>query len=583
MIDPIDRETETELIKRIDPNELEAHVDAFTGLERVSGTADEWRASEYVVDTLEKYGVGSEIFEYEGYISVPESGSVETTTPESRKLDSVITTAFSASTPPTGVHGDVVRVAELDGLDEGTRRVRDAIVFTQGLPTPDIVRHAETLGAKALVLESPTEGHLHEMIVSPVWGTPATDDVDELPDLPVVEVSQRDGRWLREQLDHGPVEATVTTDVTTRLETLPCPVGWIDGAESDRYFVVGNHVDSWYEGVTDNATAMAATLELARLFADQEPARGLVFGFWSAHSTGRYAGSSWYADTNWLDLRENGVAYLHIDLNGLQGADGLWYQHMAELGDEHLDAMETSTDFSIRTGDESWLGDADRPARNSDQSFWGTGLSSLLSGARLEPGTEEGGPIGGGWWWHTPEDTRDKVDLDVLTEETKLYVALASRICESPILPHDFTATVDDFHDVLDEIEEETTTRFIDARDRLDELRQSIAAANEIAEADAATDSDIAVAMEDLQVILGNELIPTLYMETVEYDHEPAMSHRRLPYLRVAETVKESQGCERRFAETSLQRGRNKLNHRLERAQAAVNEFLTAHTSSHER
>jgi hypothetical protein len=30
----------------------------------------------------------------------------------------------------------------------------------------------------------------------------------------------------------------------------------------------------------------------------------------------------------------------------------------------------------------------------------------------------------GGWWWHTPEDTRDKVDLDILVEETALYVGL---------------------------------------------------------------------------------------------------------------------------------------------------------------
>jgi len=39
--------------------------------------------------------------------------------------------------------------------------------------------------------------------------------------------------------------------------------------------------------------------------------------------------------------RENGVAYYHLDLNGLQGADGLWHQEMmAELGEEHLDVLK---------------------------------------------------------------------------------------------------------------------------------------------------------------------------------------------------------------------------------------------------
>ena len=142
-------------------------------------------------------------------------------------------------------------------------------------------------------------------------------------------------------------------------------------------------------------------------------------------------GSAWYADTNWLDLRRNGVAYLHIDLPGLKGADSLWYQHMAELADEHFDAMQSATTLELRGQEESYLGATGRPARNSDQSFWGTGLSSLLSGGRLSPNTEEGGPVGGGWWWHTPEDTADKVDYDVMIEETRLYLALAARIQSS--------------------------------------------------------------------------------------------------------------------------------------------------------
>jgi hypothetical protein len=320
---------------------------------------------------------------------------------------------------------------------------------------------------------------------------------------------------------------------------------------------------------------MAATLELARLFAEQEPKRGLVFGFWSAHSTGRYAGSAWYADTNWLDLRENGVAYLHIDLNGLLGADSLWYQHMAELGDEHIDAMRTATKFPLREGDDSWLGDSDRPARNSDQSFWGAGLSSLLSGARLTPGTAEGGPIGGGWWWHTPEDTRDKVDMDVLVEETKLYVALAARICESPVLPHDYTATVDDIETVLDEIASETdSVTFENTVARLDTLRSSLTDVNEQITARAADDAAFAATVEDLQVRLGNLLIPALYMEVADYAQEPAVSHERLPYLRIATDLDEAAGRDNVFSEVSLRRGQNKLDHRIQQAQEAVDRFL---------
>jgi len=575
MIEPIDRDVENELIDKIDPDKMEKHLDAFTGLKRVSGSEDEWQASEYVVDQLREYGVDAEINEYEGYISVPESASVTVTTPERVELDDVITVAFSASTPPDGVYGDVVWVDDLADLEGAAGSVQDRIVFAKGLPTPDAVRHAEFAGAKALVLESPTEGQIHEMIVSPVWGTPSAGEAGDLPDLPVVEVSQMDGRQLREQLAHGPVKATVAAQVTTKLRTLPCPVGRIDGTESDRYFIVGNHVDSWYEGITDNATAMAATLELARLFAEQEPKRGLVFGFWSAHSTGRYAGSAWYADTNWLDLRENGVAYLHIDLNGLLGADSLWYQHMAELGDEHIDAMRTATKFPLREGDDSWLGDSDRPARNSDQSFWGAGLSSLLSGARLTPGTTKGGPIGGGWWWHTPEDTRDKVDMDVLVEETKLYVALAARICESPVLPHDYTATVDDIKTVLDGLDSGTIS-FDPLYNDLAVLRTELTSAYDAVATGAETDHQLAAAFEDLQVELGNLLIPAVYMTRQEYEHEPKGPHRLLEELQPVVTSTE-QG--QRFAGISCQRGVTRLQHRVRRATRGTQEFRDQHAT----
>jgi len=573
MLEPIDRTTEQSLFEEIDPDELRRHVDAFTGLERSSGSDDEWEASEYIIDTLSEYGVDATLHEYEGYISVPDAASLEVTTPTTRSIEDVITVSFSASTPAGGVHGEVVLVEEFDESIVESRDLEGKIAFTRDTPKPHTVSLVERAGATALICQSPNE-YCYQGIVTPVWGTPSTDTAEDIPDLPVVETNKPNGEWLADQLEYGPVEATVRTEVTTELTTLPCPVGQIDGVDSDRYFVVGNHVDSWFEGITDNATAMAATLEIARIYADRESSRGLVFGFWSAHSTGRYAGSSWYADDNWLDLRDNGVAYLHIDLPGLKGADSLWYQHMAELADEHFDAIQTATNLDLREQEESYLGATGRPARNSDQSFWGTGLSSLLSGGRLTPETDEGGPVGGGWWWHTPEDTRDKVDLDVLVEETKLYLAMTARLCESPILPHDYTATVEDIRRNLDEIETaaDGAMSFDDVKADLDRLESAL---EEFVEKIKGQDVESeGPAIEDLQVQLGNILNPALYMEAPDYEHEPRRPYRQLPYLRVAETLPELTGRERRFAETKVQRGRVKLAHRVQRATAVTRRFL---------
>ena len=573
MLTPVDRETEAELRERVDVDELDRHVDAFDSTERISGTDGEWAASEYVVETLREYGYSAEIREFEGYISVPENGRLDVTAPTQETFDEAITTSFSASTPPDGVSGEVVRVDEVTEQTVATADLEGKIAFTTGLPTPEPITLFEAAGAEAVVCQSVNPEQLHEMIVTPVWGTPGLDDERSIPDLPVVEITKDAGDWLVDRCDEAPVKATVTTQVTTELTTLPCPVGRVKGTKSDRYMVVGNHVDSWYEGITDNATAMAATLELARIVADDPPARGLVFGFWPAHSTGRYAGSAWWADQEWLDLRENGVAYYHLDLNGIQDADGLWHQEMAELSEEHLDVLETAGDLPLLKDDDAgFLGD-DRPARNSDQSFWGAGLTSLLSGARMEPGGK-GGPVGGGWWWHTPEDTRDKVDLDVLAEETRITVTLVNRICDSPVLPHDHRAAVGDIREQVGGIEAETDQHFEAVYEDLDLLDAALEKAYAVIDDLDGWDSPTISAAEDLQVNLSNELVPALYMSRRDYDHEPALPHKPLPELRRAAGVDGTRRRER-FAETTLTREVTRLRHRLRKAQEAAESFLT--------
>lgn len=572
MFDSIDRISESALCNRVAEQRLRKHVDEFADLRRYPGTDDQWAAAEYIVDTLEGYGVDVTMETLEAYTSVPEDASVTVTTPMHHRIDDAITTAFSANTPESGVSGELVVAESLTDLGD----VSGDVVLTRTLPTPAAVQELDDTGAAAVVFESVTPDHLHEMIVSPIWGTPSVDDADALPELPVVEVTQSGGKWLRERAAGDDVEVTVHTQTTTGLTELPCPVGRVEGTESDRAFVVGNHIDSWHEGVTDNATAVAATMEIARIFAADPPKRDVVFGFWPGHSMGRYAGSAWYADENWLDLRENGVAYLHIDLNGLRGADEVWFQHMAEVEDEHRDVLETaSLPLGTKGGEDDLLGATDRPGRSSDQSFWGAGLSSLLSGARFSSDHEEVGPVGGGWWWHTPEDTRDKVDIDLLVEETELYVAIVSRFCNSPVLPRDFRSTCEDIRGSLEELERaaDGSVEFAPVYERLDALESNLDAATARLD-DIDPSASVDSAAEDLQVELGNWLIPALYMESPDYEHDPALPHELLPYLRDAASLPDRQGPERRFMETKVQRGVSKLAHRIDCANEAAESFL---------
>src|SRR5262249_16430369 len=91
---------------------------------------------------------------------------------------------------------------------------------------------------------------------------------------------------------------------------------------------------SWFEGSTDNASGDACVLELARVLKafDDKLRYGICLAWWPGHSHGRYSGSTWYADTNWRELRDNAIVYFNIDSPGVKGATVYVPRHqMAEI------------------------------------------------------------------------------------------------------------------------------------------------------------------------------------------------------------------------------------------------------------
>lgn len=153
-------------------------------------------------------------------------------------------------------------------------------------------------------------------------------------------------------------------------------------------------------------------------------------------------------------------------------------------------------------------------------------------------------------------------------------MALASRFSYSPVLPHNYTATINDIRTILTDIEETAEQEFDEIHEELDKLKSAVVEANTIINDQGATNTELATDAEDLQVRLGNLLIPALYMENDEYSHDPALPHQRLPYLRLAEKLPDLSGRKRRYAETSLQRGRNRLVHRVRQATEVTRQFV---------
>src|SRR5205823_8082385 len=97
--------------------------------------------------------------------------------------------------------------------------------------------------------------------------------------------------------------------------------------------------------------------------------RSLRIAWWSGHSHGRYAGSTWYADTFAIDLARHCIAQVNCDSPGCRWANT--YNDLSVMSE-----AEPFVETVIRatTGITPQM---ERPHRAGDYSFNGIGLTSF--------------------------------------------------------------------------------------------------------------------------------------------------------------------------------------------------------------
>ena len=202
------------------------------------------------------------------------------------------------------------------------------------------------------------------------------------------------------------------------------PVVEIRGRQDpDEFLLVHGHYDSWDVGIGDNATGDAMLLELARICHGLRDRlnRSIRIAWWPGHSTGRYAGSTWFADTFADELDEFCIAQINIDSPGCAGATAyeevMW---MAEAGALCGAAIADAVGVHARRL---------RPLRAGDYSFNQvglTGLYMLLSNIPIEERRRRGyyavGGCGGNIAWHTPFDTMEVADPAIIERDLRVYL-----------------------------------------------------------------------------------------------------------------------------------------------------------------
>jgi hypothetical protein len=434
---------------------------------RLSGTPACRQAAEYIVNTNRENGVKVECNEFMAYMSTPEKAEVKITQPEEKDIEAYAY-AFTPPTPPKGLEGEVVAAGI--GTEEDLCKVdiKGKICFVRysgykPITYNEKIRLAEERGAIAFLHQNwtpPEKNLFHYGSAKHVWGIPTLKELrDPTPEsfahIPALSTTRKGGDLIRDLLRCGRVWMRIRSQTQAKWDKLFEPIATVAGTVEPTIFImVGGHFDAYGGGATDNAVGNALCLELARIlqkYADRL-GRSVRIGWWDGHETAKQSGSAWYVDNFWEDLQKNCITYINVDSPGTAAEKGItgptmffgsgapiinqFCQDVARdlsKRTEMLYAENTSGDILIAPGKDY------RVFKAGDQSFLGAGVPSAAIGTHYTPEfldkirTTYTSSLG--WWYHSDDDTIDKIDIDALANATKAIAVFVARLCNLPVLP----------------------------------------------------------------------------------------------------------------------------------------------------
>lgn len=536
------------------------------------------KSADMIVQRLKKLGVPVTVHEPEIYLSIPFEASVEV----GKKSYRAKPPAYAVSAPE-GIKGEIAYVPAAYTKSIGKLFDKNAqsydpaslagkIVVSEGFAFPQKIREFEDAGAIGVIAVNPGVD-IHWGICTSIWGTPDLDDLPRKPGIPVAAVNNPDGKALIALAGTGK-----TVKLKTRLEEgwykQKVPVVEIKGREEPEKFVLlHSHYDSWDVGVGDNATGDATLLEVARVLAKHAGAlrRSVRIAWWPGHSTGRYAGSTWFADHFAIDLDENCVAQINCDSPGCRWATSY-----------HQTTCMTEAQAHVKAVIEDVVGQIPvfkRPNQAGDYSFNNIGISSyyMLSSTmpddlRAEKNYYAVSGCGGNIAWHTENDTIEIADKDILMTDMRIYALSVLRHANAAVLPVDWRAAIAEFAATV-----ESYAKAANGHVDLGPARAAVATLRgkvEALYAGIGSGKIPADRANEALMRLARVLVPVNFTREPRFRHDPAFSCPALPTLAVAAEIAAMPEERRGFAKTELMRGQNRLTGALREAGRIVDAAL---------
>jgi len=553
--------TEQALISRAQVDDAWSLLEAVTAFPR-EHPRDVDRAVELVATRLRADGLPANVATMDLYLSLPGPARVEVA---GRTLCAKVM-AMSAPVPQ-GLTAEAIYVPghknliasvldtsqDVGGLRE---RVAGRIVITDGMGGAGSVLPFLPLGAVGVIAINPGRD-IHSGICTSIWGNPDQSNVNSIPRIPVLGVNNADGAFLK-ALPPG-----TQVSLYSELEQRWFPSKYVEveirgSVEPDKFVLLHGHIDSWDVGVGDNGTGVVTLYEVARMLWAQrlDLRRSVRVVWWPGHSTGRYAGSTWYADHKAIDLLENCVAHVNCDSPGCRWATA--YTQISSMPEATAFVVETIKDATGR------LAECERPVRAGDWSFNNLGITGMLDLSSTMPrelveakGYYGVGGNGGNIEWHTARDRLEIADKDILLTDTRLYALMAFRLAAAEILPFDFRPAITEYRQALQEL------RAV-ARDRLDltpvlEALDALSVALESFHGALAAGRVTPQRANQAILSIQRTLVPAHFATEGRFAQDPALSTPPLPALAAAKNLPKLDPTLASFALTQLVRGRNRI------------------------
>lgn len=413
--------------RAVDAEFIRAAAKYLDGFEKLSGSQEAHQMVDWVEATLDKWGIAWTEYQFDAYLSNPISSSLNIV--GTGEEISCRPRSFGASCE-VGIEGQLYFVEGIETIKKFNIDGKIAICY--GFDE-ELAKRIELSGAIGVIqIWEGEESHLHEDTVGSIWGTPIPDQLPLLMRIPVVCITRKSGEAMLAEMSDRPVHVELKTKNDEAIMSVRLPVAEIKG-KSEAFVLISGHYDTWYRGVVDNGSGNIACLECARVLQSHqaELERGVKIAFWPGHSNGRYMGSTWYCDHQFMELYKNGIAHLNVDCIGALGAGEVVFRSTGLEGEPYLRAVVNRA-----------LGDVPFKVlpiyRGGDYgSFWGVNLPytivmrhecSKVTGTFKCPGS-------GNTTWHTLYDRIDQLDFETLEQDIALLIETAFGLTVSESLP----------------------------------------------------------------------------------------------------------------------------------------------------